>query len=200
MQPQLERSVTRKRIIRVATIIGVLVAVQAIAIVLYRAVESGRESRGTETHGASGFSVDTIAMTDIELTLERSDGTRSTLAALRGRPVVLHFWATWCGPCRSELPTLIAQHRSLTARGVELLLVSVDDDWSDVRSFFGEGGIPPAVRRTTDDTYKRLTTGTLPETLFVNARGDVHARARGARDWSSPAAIEFLSTLTEAEH
>ncbi|MGE3457044.1 MAG: TlpA family protein disulfide reductase [Kofleriaceae bacterium] len=175
-----------------------LVAVQAIAI--YRAVESGRESRGSETQRASGFTVDTIAMPDIPLTLERADGTRSTVAALRGRPVVLHFWATWCGPCRSELPTLIAQHRSLTARGVELLLVSVDDDWSDVRGFFGEGGIPPAVSRATDDTYKRLTTGTLPETLFINARGAVHARARGARDWSSPAAIDFLSTLTEAEH
>lgn len=191
---------TRKRVIRALAVVGALVAVQAIAILIYRAVESGRDGRNHTTRSSSAFAVDAITMADVALTLERQDGTRSTLAALRGRPVVLHFWATWCGPCRSELPTLIAQHRSLASRGVELVLVSVDDDWPDVREFFGEPGVPSPVRRATDDTYKRLTTGTLPETLFVDTRGAVHARARGARDWSSRAALEFLSTLTAAEH
>ncbi len=186
---------TRKRMGRVVAVVGVLVAIQAIAIVIYLAVESGRESRTSQTRGSPAFAVDSITIRDPALALERPDGAKSTLSTLRGRPVVLHFWATWCGPCRSELPTLIARHRSLASRGIELLLVSVDDDWSDVRTFFGDAGLPSAVSRATDDSYKQLTTGTLPETLFVDPGGAVHARARGARDWGSAGAIEFLNTL-----
>ena len=147
MRPEPECKVTRKRIMRALTVVGVLVAVQAIGIAIYRAVESDRDSRRSETGGSAAFAVDAFTMTDVALTLERPDGTRLTLAALLGRPVVLHFWATWCGPCRVELPTLIAQHRSLAARGVELLLVSVDDDWTVVRGFFDEAGVPPADSR-----------------------------------------------------
>lgn len=195
MQPELERSTKRKRAIRVIAVVGVLAVIQVIAIVIYRGVESGRDSRSASPSTAA-FAVDAITMSDISLALERQDGTRSTLASLRGRPVVLHFWATWCGPCRTELPTLVGQHRSLASRGIELVLVSVDDNWSDVRAYFGQAGVPDPVSRATDDAYKRLTTGTLPETLFVDASGAVHARARGARDWGSPGAIEFLRNLS----
>ena len=178
---------------RVVTVLGALAAVQAAAIIVYRLVESERATGAPG--GSSGFAVERIAMPEVAIGLERQDGARWTLDAIRGRPVVLHFWATWCGPCRAELTTLIARHRWLQSRGIELVLASVDDDWSDVRAFFGEAGVPAAVSRATDDTYKRFTTGTLPETLFVDARGAVHARARGARDWSSSGAVQFIETL-----
>ena len=175
---------------RIVTTIVVIATLQAIAIGIYRSVDSGREA-----HVRPAFAVERIAIDDLALGLERADATRWTLDTVRGHPVVLHFWATWCGPCRSELPTLVARQRWLQSRGIELVLASVDDDWGEVRSFFGEAGVPPAVSRATDNAYKRLTTGMLPETLFIDARGKVHARARGARDWSSSPATAFLETL-----
>ena len=175
---------------RIITTLVVIATLQAIAIGIYRSVDSGREA-----HVRPAFAVDRVAMSEVSLTLERQDKRRWMLDSVRGRPVLLHFWATWCGPCRAELPTLVAQYRWLQSQGIEVVLASVDDDWADVRDFFGEGGIPVSVSRATDNSYKRLTTGTLPETLFVDARGMVHARARGARDWSSTGARQFLETL-----
>ena len=195
MQPELERGrVKSRRAVRVVAVVGVLATIQVIAIVVYRHVESDRDERAPLESNA--FAVERVAMSNVSLALERQDKRAWTLDSIRGRPVVLHFWATWCGPCRAELPTLIAQHRRLESQGIEVLLVSVDDDWAEVRDFFGAAGIPLSVSRATDDSYKRLTTGTLPETLFVDARGRVHARARGARDWSSSGARQFLETLS----
>lgn len=194
MRPELEHGpVKSRRAVRVVAVVGVLAAIQVIAIVVYRHVQSIRNERAAR--GANTFAVERVAMSNVSLPLERQDKRPWALDSVRGRPLVLHFWATWCGPCRAELPTLIAQHRRLASQGIELVLASVDDDWGDVRDFFGEGGIPASVSRTTDDSYKRLTAGTLPETLFVDAHGTVHARARGARDWSSSSARKFLETL-----
>ena len=195
MRPELEHGhVKSRRAVRVVAVVGVLAAIQVIAIVVYRHVQSDRDER--TPRGSNTFAVERVAMSNVSLALERQDKRPWTLDSVRGRPVVLHFWATWCGPCRAELPTLIAQHRRLDSQGIEVLLVSVDDDWAEVRDFFGAAGIPRSVSRATDDSYKRLTTGTLPETLFVDVRGTVHARARGARDWSSSGARQFLETLS----
>ena len=61
------------------------------------------------------------------LVVPRLDGAVFDLAALRGKVVIINFWATWCSPCRAEMPQLDAFYRRYRARGLELLGVSVDD-------------------------------------------------------------------------
>jgi len=61
------------------------------------------------------------------LVAPRLDGSVFDLAALRGKVVIINFWATWCSPCRAEMPQLDAFYRRYRARGLELLGVSVDD-------------------------------------------------------------------------
>jgi cytochrome c biogenesis protein CcmG/thiol:disulfide interchange protein DsbE len=72
------------------------------------------------------------------LELNAIDGTRVTLAKLRGKVVLIDFWATWCGPCREEIPRLVELQRSRASRGLQLLGISMDDDSATVQRFYSE--------------------------------------------------------------
>lgn len=178
---------SRLRRRRVVIGVALLVAVQAALLLAYCS---------TRGQAAPRFPVERVAsvVSAASLVLERSDGTTWTVGALGGRHVVLHFWATWCGPCRDELPTLLAQRQRIRRAGGELALVSVDADWAQIRGFFADT-VPAEVSRVRDGDYRRVTTGVLPETLIVDGDGRLAARIRGARDWRSASAATFLDSL-----
>lgn len=78
-----------------------------------------------------------------ELTLPDLTGKKTTLSSFRGKVVLLDFWATWCDPCREELPALIKLHRSFAAQGVSLVGVAMDvDGASVVAPFVNKWAIP----------------------------------------------------------
>jgi len=167
--------------------IAVLVAVQAAAILVYKLRSAATETRAT-------FPTETLATRAAPaLAFERSDRSTSTLADLKGKVVLVHFWATWCAPCRDELPGLLAlAHQLESPGGFELLAVSVDDDWEQIDRFFG--GKPPrgAVRPDSDDVHRRFGASTLPDTYLIDARDNLVIRYAGARDWTRTAARRHL--------
>lgn len=132
------------------------------------------------------------------LTFVRPDGSKATLAEMNGKVVMVHFWATWCVPCRKELPGLLALAKTLEAAGgFELVAASVDDDWDEMKHFFGATIPRSAVRPNEAEVHRKFGASTLPDSYVVDASGNLVLRYAGARDWATRAAREHLERSIE---
>jgi peroxiredoxin len=110
------------------------------------------------------------------------DGGHVALADFRGRPVVINFWATWCVPCRVEMPMLVGAWRGNRDRGLEVLAVNLTDQerGKDVRRFVEELALPFHValdeRGRVRERYRLVS---LPTTVFVDSTGTVRGHHSG---------------------
>jgi cytochrome c biogenesis protein CcmG, thiol:disulfide interchange protein DsbE len=107
-------------------------------------------------------------------------GGRLTLAALRGHPVVVNFWGSWCGPCRAEMPLLVKAWRTYAARGVVIVGFDVDDTPAEARRFLEEYHVDyPIVTVPNERLPRAYGVIGLPTTVFVDAAGMIRARQLG---------------------
>jgi cytochrome c biogenesis protein CcmG/thiol:disulfide interchange protein DsbE len=114
------------------------------------------------------------------LVVRTFEGDQISLDGMRGRPLVINFWASWCGPCRQEAPVLSDSARA-HAPQVAFLGVNVRDSESAARSFVRETGPTYPVGEVVAGSAGAYGLGTgLPETFFVDGRGVVAAHVRGA--------------------
>jgi peroxiredoxin len=135
-----------------------------------------------------------------EFRLQKSDAGSVSLADLRGKVVMVHFWATWCPPCVEELPTLDKLYNSTLGKDFEMLAVSVDEGGAGaVTPFIQKNGLnlpvlydPGGEVATLYGTYK------FPETYILDRTGVVRYKAIGPRDWTKPANIQVLKKIIEA--
>lgn len=119
------------------------------------------------------------------LELAALDGRPGGLAALRGRALLVNYWATWCGPCRREMAGLERLSRR-AAGGFTVVGVCVDEDLNLAREWLRREGVSfanfadPGLRIS-----QALRIDALPETFLVAADGRILERSRGAREWDS---------------
>jgi thiol-disulfide isomerase/thioredoxin len=130
-----------------------------------------------------------------EITFEDGNGEALTLADLRGKTVLLNIWATWCVPCREEMPTLDALEAALGGPAFEVVPLSVDRAGPEVvRKFYAEIGIEhlalyiDASMRASFD----LQAPGLPTTLLIDSEGRELGRLVGPAEWDTPEMIAFL--------
>lgn len=119
------------------------------------------------------------------------DGKPATLATLLKGPTVLNIWATWCPPCRTEMPSLEAMQAALAPEGIQVLALSVDTDHNLVREFVLKYRLtlPIGIATAPDQAMKAMDIVGLPSTIYLDAAGREVARHIGQRDWASPEAI-----------
>ena len=119
----------------------------------------------------------------IDLTLSGIDGGRVHLRDLRGHIVVFNLWATWCGPCKAELPLLVSAQREYKDRGVLFVAASLDDAKSRPRipEFLKQFDVQfPVWTGASGDDLARLGLGeAVPATAFLDEEGQIAARVSG---------------------
>jgi peroxiredoxin len=127
-----------------------------------------------------------------ELALLDGPGTIS-LAGLRGRVVLLNFWATWCAPCEAEMPAMQRLHDTLGGPDFELVAVSVDAGRDEVDAFRKRLGLgfPIALdpEKRAADAYQSYR---FPESYLIDREGRILSRYIGPRDWDADVYVEHL--------
>jgi peroxiredoxin len=133
-----------------------------------------------------------------EFRLKTLNGGSVSLADLRGKVVMVHFWATWCPPCVEEIPTLDKLYRQLMGKDFMMLAVSEDEDGAAVASFLQQNRLNlPVLLDTGSDVARLYGTYKLPETYIVDRQGVVRYKAIGPRDWTDPASLQILQGFIE---
>ncbi len=108
-------------------------------------------------------------------TLTDSNGAKVTLASLKGKVVLLNFWATWCGPCQIEIPWFIEFNKSYKSRGLSVVGVSMDEDgWKSVKPYLAAKKIDYPVVIGTEDVAKTYGgIDSLPSTFMIDREGKI---------------------------
>ncbi|NQE63007.1 TlpA disulfide reductase family protein [Caulobacter sp. RHG1] len=127
------------------------------------------------------------------------DGKSATLADFKGRVVVMNLWATWCAPCRAEMPTLAKLQAVYATQPVTVLPISVDRD-GDLNLVNEEMAANPPLKTYRDPSYKLSfaldpKAGGFPTTVIYDRQGRERARMTGPADWSSPEARGLVEKL-----
>ena len=110
-----------------------------------------------------------------DFTLEDADGREVTLSELKGQVVLLNFWATWCGPCKIEMPWFVDFQRKYKDRGFSVVAVSLDEEgWDVVRPYTKEMQFNfPVVVGNDEMASKFGDVYALPTTLIINKKGEI---------------------------
>jgi peroxiredoxin len=130
-----------------------------------------------------------------DFTVEDSD-RKVSLNQMRGKVVVLNFWATWCPPCVDEMPSLVQMQQRMKDRGVEVLAVSVDADPGAYQRFLKDYRVNLLTVRDPDQKSNGLYgTFKFPETYIIDRQGVLRRKFIGPIDWGTPEIVDYLAKL-----
>jgi cytochrome c biogenesis protein CcmG, thiol:disulfide interchange protein DsbE len=123
-------------------------------------------------------------------------GKPEHLSDLRGKVVVLNFWASWCGPCVEETPSLIALQQRIASRKGVVLGVSVDEDPAAYEKFVTDQHLNyPTFRDPSKKIATDYGTSMWPETYIIDRKGVIVRKIIGPQDWNSPELLSYFDYI-----
>ena len=133
------------------------------------------------------------------LTLKDLDGRQHRLADYRGKVVLINFWATWCGPCREEMPSIQELKNKLAGRPFVVLAVNLDEPESRIRKFLTQMKLDfPILLDPGRNVAKGWNARILPATFIVGPDGRVRYSLVGEMDWANEHIVARISELLPA--
>ena len=141
--------------------------------------------------------------------VENLDGGLARLSDHSGEVVLLNIWATWCPPCREEMPSMERLHEKLGGEGLEIMAVSVDaqlglfDKWGyaggDIRAFADSLGLTfPIFHNPSGDIQQLYRTTGLPETFLIGRDGVIYKWVASGTEWDAPGHKQLIRRLLAA--
>ena len=131
--------------------------------------------------------------------LSALDGPSVDSDAWRGKVMVVNFWATWCGPCKDEMPALERLRQALDPKQATVVTVTTDLQPDGIRAFLMQLGLKlPVLLDVEQDVSRFFMVRGLPTTILIGKDGREVGRAIGPRDWDSPEAVALIRTLAGA--
>jgi cytochrome c biogenesis protein CcmG/thiol:disulfide interchange protein DsbE len=130
-----------------------------------------------------------------DFTVQDAD-RKVTLSEFHGQVVILNFWATWCGPCVEEMPSLVQLQQRFKGKGLTVIGVSIDVDGDAYHKFLKDYKVDFLTVRDPDQKTSNLY-GSFkwPETYIIDRNGIVRRKFIGPVEWSQPEVVDFLSKL-----
>jgi len=134
-----------------------------------------------------------------DFSLKDLTGKKVEIKQYRGRIIFLNFWATWCGPCEEEMPSLEVLHRQFKGQNFVLLTISVDYEWlKPVLEFLNKQHYTfPVLLDPNGEALDLFDVKGIPTTFIIDKKGRVIGRAIGPRDWKSPEVFSLINLLIE---
>jgi peroxiredoxin len=124
------------------------------------------------------------------------DGARVRLSDLRGKVVFLNIWATWCPPCREEIPSMVKLYQMFRGQGLEIVAVSEDRDLQALRKFVKANGVTfPVIPDESKLVYGLYRATGVPETHLIDKNGVIQGSQLGPFDWIHPSVVEKVRAL-----
>jgi thiol-disulfide isomerase/thioredoxin len=131
-----------------------------------------------------------------DFSLPLLNGGARSLDELKGKVVFLNFWATWCPPCRAEMPSMETLYRRLGEKGLEFLAVDIQEKQKPVEAFIKERGLTFPVALDESGWISGIYgIRSIPSTFIIDRDGSIIAVAVGGRKWDSPEVIAAFEAL-----
>jgi thiol-disulfide isomerase/thioredoxin len=131
-----------------------------------------------------------------DFSLPDTDGQQVSLQQYRGKVVFLNFWATWCIPCREEMPVLERLHQTYHAQDLAIVSIDLKESADQVKIFFQKHSLSfPALLDQDGSVFRDYLVAGMPTTYLIDREGTLLARGVGGRDWTRAEALQLIQEL-----
>ncbi len=118
--------------------------------------------------------------------LTAADGSLRTLNEFTGKKIFVNLWATWCPPCRAEIPSIEALKATVDTGKVEFIMLSLDENFELAKTFARENSMTASIYTPADNLPSLFQTEGIPATFIFNERGELIRQQLGAADYNTP--------------